>query len=63
MQVGLWEESLKGQQGEFFSFQLLSFLVTMEGMEMTLLFMFASIPMLTFIGFTFCAAQQYSELT
>lgn len=55
--------SLKGMQGKFFSFQLLSFLSTVDGVEVTLLFTFASIPMLTVISFTFCAAQQPSELT
>lgn len=45
--------SLKGKQGELFSFQLLSFLESVESVEMTLLFIFASLPMHAFISFTF----------
>lgn len=49
--------SLKGKQAEFFSFQLLSFLETAESVEMSLLFISASIPMLAFISFIFCVAH------
>lgn len=54
--------SLKGKQEEFFLFQLLSFFATVEGVEKTLLFFSASMPMLAFTSFNFRVAQQPSVL-
>lgn len=50
--------SVKGKQEEFFLFQLLSFLATVESVEMTLLYFSACMPMLAFTCYTFRVAQQ-----